>query len=111
MSQQRPEQVIRRYLDEHGDLEEVAIEHLLVTWKYDELTQEARSLISTALISVGVRVEPPLDLARRHGTVSLSVIRGEAPPAAADPPGRVRRPMAALSEAPAPSRAVAPLPA
>ena len=91
-----PEEVIRRYLDEHGDLDAVAIEHLLVSWRIEELTPQARVTIGEALAAVGVRVEPPLEFARKHGTVALSVVREErAAPPAAEPspaPARPRRP-------------------
>jgi hypothetical protein len=75
----RPEQVIREYLVEHGDLDDVPVEHLLTTWRLEELTTEDRAMIGDALSSAGVRVEPPLPRVPMGGSVALTVERGPRP--------------------------------
>src|SRR5919198_1476238 len=56
----KPEELIRRYLDDNGGYVDAHLDHLLVTFRFDELSPDAEARIGAALASVGVRVDPPL---------------------------------------------------
>ncbi|MFN2616771.1 MAG: hypothetical protein ABR581_06565 [Thermoleophilaceae bacterium] len=90
----RPEEVIRHYLDAHGGSVEAHLDHLLVSFKVEEPTPEARADIARALAGVGVRPEPPLGDVGPDGLLSLRVTDDEAAIAPSDPgppAGPVRR--------------------
>lgn len=73
-----PEEIIRRYLVEHGSVK-VGIEALEQTWNLERLSARDRRMIARALKRAGVVVEPPLTRASHRDRLTLSVL---APPAA-----------------------------
>src|SRR2546423_3684056 len=93
----RPEELIRRYLDEHGGAVDADVDHLLVSFDVDELTPEAKTNIASALSDAGVRPEPPLEEVGPDGRLSLRLANGTPEPAA-DPaqPARWGRSLAGL---------------
>jgi hypothetical protein len=73
----RPEEGIRRYLDEHGRTVEVPFHHLVTTWNLDEVTDADRQLIEEALSRAGVVAEPSLSGVWAMSQVRLSVVEPE----------------------------------
>jgi hypothetical protein len=56
----RPEEIIRRYLDDQGTPIDARVGHLLVSFGFERLTQEALVTIDGALARAGVRPDPRL---------------------------------------------------
>src|SRR5919201_984411 len=67
----KPEQLIRRYLDDHGGRVDAHVDHLLVSFQVDELTPEAETTIAGALAAVGVSPDHPLGRIGPDGRLSL----------------------------------------
>ena len=86
----RPEEQIRRYLDEHGRTVEVPFHNLLTTWNVDEVTDGDRQLIEEALSRAGVVAEPSLGRVRAMSRVRLSVADGAVSPPAVTTPDQAR---------------------
>jgi hypothetical protein len=73
----RPEEQIRRYLDEHGRTVEVPFHNLLTTWNLDEATDADRDLIQEALRRGGVVTQPSLSGVPDESRVRLSLVEPE----------------------------------
>jgi hypothetical protein len=56
----RPEEIIRRYLDDQGTPVDARVGHLLVSFGFERLEQQALVTIDEALARTGVRSDPPL---------------------------------------------------
>ncbi len=80
---QAPEQLIRRWLDEHGPAT-VGMGALAQSWELESLEDADRRAIAGALREAGVAVDPPLESA--EGTDRLSLRVAEAAGAAASHP-------------------------
>jgi chromosome segregation ATPase len=72
----KPEQVIRRYLDDHGGSVDARVDHLRVSFHVDELTPAAQTSIAEALERVGIRAEPPLGRLAPDDRLSLRLAGG-----------------------------------
>jgi hypothetical protein len=73
-SMTRPEERVRRYLDEHGRTVEIPFHNLLATWNLDEVTDADRQLIEEALSRAAVVAEPSLRGVWAGSPVRLSVV-------------------------------------
>ena len=67
----RPEDVIRRYLETHGGKTTVPFHNLLSSWQITEPSFEDADRIDKALSDAGVQVFPPLAQAREQTAVVL----------------------------------------
>jgi hypothetical protein len=95
---QRPEQLIRDYLEEHGGAVVVSARHLVTTWELERWTAAAKERVGGALASVGVETDPPLGGTRRDDPVRLYLTgrdggsgAGRPQEAASPPKSRPRR--------------------
>jgi hypothetical protein len=85
---QAPEQLIRRWLDEHGSAT-VGMGALAQSWSLESLEGADRREIAAALREAGVVVDPPLETADSEDKLALRVAdpAGEATPAGEASPG------------------------
>jgi uncharacterized protein DUF2510 len=68
-----PEQMIRRYLDEHGGETDATVRHLLTTFGIDDADQDGRDRIRRALFAVGVGMDRQLPFLHPDERIHLSV--------------------------------------
>jgi uncharacterized protein DUF2510 len=68
-----PEQMIRRYLDEHGGDTDATVRHLLTTFGIDDADQDGRDRIRRALFAVGVGMDRQLPFLHPDERIHLSV--------------------------------------
>jgi len=85
---QPPEQLIRRWLDEHGPTT-VGMGALAQSWRLESLEGADRREIAAALREAGVVVDPPLETADAEDKLALRVAdpAGDADPAGEASPG------------------------
>ncbi len=85
---QPPEQLIRRWLDEHGP-STVGMGALAQSWRLESLTEDDRREIAAALREAGVVVDPALESADADDKLALRVAdpAGDAAPAGVPSPG------------------------
>ena len=68
-----PEQVIRKYLDEHGGQTEARFEHLLTSFGVEPADEQGRERIGRSLASAGIGVDRPLADLDGDDPIRLSV--------------------------------------
>src|SRR5688572_15194439 len=68
---ERPEETIRRYLDESGGTAEVPFHNLLSTWQERDATPEVRQRIADDLAAVAVTTVPELTALGDNDLVEL----------------------------------------
>ena len=83
MADQRadPEQIIRRYLDDHGGEVDATVHHLLVSFHVEPDDESGRALIRRRLSQAGITVEPPIAGLEPDQAIRLSVLPAASAPA------------------------------
>lgn len=82
-----PEQVIRKYLDQHGGETHATVDHLLTTFGIDESDHAGRDRIKTALSNAGVGVDRPLPFLGGGEAIRLFTEDSSGSDASASPDG------------------------